>query len=356
MELRRDENNPILERDTIAGYDTLFNPGVCDVGDEIYLIARAARDNRRLAYNNGHHGIYMDQICDHLIFISQDGGKTFAYTGRKMTGSSSTWIDGYTKELCIPSYFGPFGTEDLRLCRIGDQYVGVVHVMTHAPYTGDHKAGGRVGLVITKDFQHYKRILIGPLREECDRDAWVMEHEGGIAYINRLKPDAAGRRNIADPSIQVTFFKDLDELISASPSFWQDMMDHVDRYTILSPTFQWEGRQIGGGPVLPHKEGYIFFYHGCGGAYYTGAALLDSKTLRCIRRYPDPILSPTEWYEKGEFGGDNRNITFVNGARYFNDNGIEIYYGAADSHIARAFVDDVDAFVRDMPVFDPKQC
>lgn len=353
MELRRDENNPILERDTIAGYDTLFNPGVCDTEEGICLIARAARDDRKLAMSNGYN-IYVNQICDHLIFMSKDGGKTFDYTGRKMVGSSSTWIDGYTKELCIPSYFGPFGTEDVRLCKVEGWYVGVVHVMTHNAYTGDHKAGGRVGLVMTKDFRHYKRYLIGPMREECDRDAWIMEHEGRIAYFDRIKPDAANRRKITAPSIQVSFFQNLDELIGASPEYWQDFLDHVDQYTIMSPEYWWEGQQIGGGPVLKHEKGYLMFYHGCGGGYYTGAALLDSKTLRVIKRYTEPVVSPREWYEVGEYGGDGRNITFVNGARYCGENQIEIYYGAADSHVARAFVDDVDKFIEDMPDYQYK--
>lgn len=350
--LRRDADNPILERDTIAGYDTLFNPGVCDMENgDVCLVVRAARDDRKLAYGGENFSIYHNQICDHLLFISHDNGATFEYTGRKITGSSSTWVDGYTGELCIPSYFGPFGTEDVRMCRVEGWYVGVVHVMTHTAYTGDHKAGGRVGLIMTKDFRHYKRYLIGPMREECDRDAWIMEHNGKIAYFNRIKPDAAGRRKITAPSIQVSFFENLEALITASPEYWQDFLDNVEQYTILSPRYWWEGEQIGGGPLLKHKEGYIMFYHGCGGGYYTGAALLDAATLRCIRRYPEPVLEPREWYETGERGGDGKNITFVNGARYCGENQIEIYYGAADSHVARAFVDDVDSFVANMPEF-----
>ncbi|WP_105614563.1 glycoside hydrolase family 130 protein [Vallitalea okinawensis] len=353
MKLRRDSNNPILERDTLVGYDTLFNPGVCDVEDKVYLIVRAARDGRKLVAVSDRAYIYSNQICDHLIFISDDNGKTFDFTGCKMTGSSSTWVDGYTNEVSVPTYFGPFGTEDLRLCKVGNQYIGVGHVMTHTAYTGDHKAGGRVGLVITEDFKHYKRYLIGPLREEGDRDAWIMEHSGKIAYFTRIKPDAAGRREIQYPSIQVIHFDSLQDLITAPPSFWQDYLDHIDEYTILKPTYEWEGIQIGGGPVLEHKEGYIMFYHGVvkGKSYNTGAALLDKETLKCIKKTKEPILVPEEWYETGAYGGDTKNITFASGARYVADNQIEIYYGAADSHTARAFIDDVDEFVKTMPVF-----
>lgn len=352
MELRRDAGNPILERDTIAGYDTLFNPGVCDTEEGVCLIVRAARDSRKLAICGDNFRAYRDQICDHLIFTSHDNGKTFDYTNRKMTGSSSTWLDGYTGEICIPSYFGPFGTEDVRMCRAEGWYIGVVHVMTHEPYTGDHKAGGRVGLILTKDFRHYKRYLIGPMREECDRDAWIMEcDDGRIAYVNRIKPDAANFRKISAPSIQVSFFENLNALITASPQHWQNFLNNVDRYTIMSPKYWWEGQQIGGGPILKCKEGYLMFYHGCGGGYHMGAALLDKETFRCIRRYPEPVLTPEEWYETGAFGGDGKNIIFVNGARYCAENQIEVYYGAADSHVARAYVDDVDRFTAEMPEY-----
>jgi len=47
---------------------------------------------------------------------------------------------------------------------------------------------------------------------------------------------------------------------------------------------------------------------------------------------------------------DTKNVTFVNGARYVSENKIEIYYGAADSHVARAFVDDVDQFIKQMEI------
>ncbi|MCH4888012.1 hypothetical protein EZV73_10530 [Acidaminobacter sp. JC074] len=350
--LRRDENNPILERDTLAGYDTLFNPGVCDVDGKVYMIVRATRDDRKLMAVTDRAYIYANQISDHLIFISEDNGKNFDFTGYKMTGSSSTWIDGYTNETYVPTYFGPFGTEDLRLCKVDDTYIGVVHVMTHTAYTGDHKAGGRVGLVMTKDFKHYKRVLIGSRREEGDRDAWIMKHQGKIAYFTRIKPDASGKRKIKYPSVQVVFFDTLEDLIKAPPSFWDDYLDNIHEYTILEPTYAWEGSQIGGGPILEHKEGYIMFYHGVvkedNKAYNTGAALLDKETLRCIKKTKEAILLPEKWYETASYAGDTKNITFVNGARYSEDNQIEIYYGAADSHVAKAYIDDADAFVDNM--------
>ena len=44
--ITRFAQNPVLERDTIAGYDSLFNPGAIRFGDKVIVVVRAARDNR----------------------------------------------------------------------------------------------------------------------------------------------------------------------------------------------------------------------------------------------------------------------------------------------------------------------
>ena len=166
--ITRFSQNPILERDTIAGYDSMFNPGAIRYGDKIILAVRAARDNRLLIGGTKRNYLYSNQVCDHLIFEGDEDGEIFKFTGRKMTGSAANWLDGYTGEISVPTYYGPYGSEDLRLCQVGQEIVGIVHVNTHEPYRGDHKAG---------------------------------------------------ERKIDKPSIQVAFFKNLEELIKAPPSY-----------------------------------------------------------------------------------------------------------------------------------------
>ncbi len=319
----RYKDNPILERDTIVGYDALFNPGVIDFGDKIILAVRAARDDRKYI-GQGHSGIalFSNQICDHILFESTDG-ENFVMNNYKIAGSSSTWMDYNTGKPAVPTYFGPFGAEDIRLCKIGDTYIGVIHVMTHYAYTGDAKAGGRIGLILTKDFKHFKRYLVGPKREETDRDA---------------------------PTIQVAFFNHLEELLSADDKYWKEHMDNLDQHVILAPKYEWEAQKVGAGPVLEHEKGYILFYHGVNNRVYsTGVALLDKETMKVTYRLPEPLLTPTEWYEIGEFGGDVPNITFVGGARYANDKkSIELYYGAADTHVAKAIVPSVEELIEEI--------
>ncbi len=347
--IQRHPQNPILERDTYVGYDTLFNPGALRVDDKIVLTVRAARDHRFLAGINPRGTIYTNQVCDHILFESVDDGKNFIFTGRKITGSSATWIDGFTQTLATPTYYGPYGTEDLRLCQLGEKYVGVVHVMTHEAYRGDHKAGGRIGLVVTEDFKHFTRWIVGPQREETDRDAWIVKQKDKIAFIHRIKPDESGARKMKRPSIQVAFFNDLKGLIQASPAYWKEHLDHIDNHIILKPVLDWEIKRVGAGPIIEHEAGYVMFYHGVDKnfVYSTGAALLDKTTFQSIARLDQPLLKPETWYERGDFGGDVKNVTFVGGAICCQDDPkrIQLYYGASDSHVARADILNLDQLI-----------
>jgi len=348
--ISRFSQNPILERDTIAGYDSLFNPGAIRYGDKLILVVRAARDNRFLVGATKRNYLYSGQVCDHLIFEGDENGETFNFTGCKMTGSASNWIDGFTGEVLIPTYFGPYGSEDLRLCQVGQELVGVVHVNSHEPHRGGGgKAGGRIGLVITKDFKHYKKWLIGPPREETDRDAGIIDRGNSIALIHRIKPDEAGERKIEKSCIQVAFFKNLEELIKASPSYWQDHLRNIDQHTILAPRNSWEGDKVGAGPIIEHKDGYVMFYHGVDKdlIYSTGAALLDKTTLKTIARFPEPLISPQTWYEAGGRGEDVNKVIFPGGVirNKNNSNHLILYYGAADTHVARADIPDLDKLV-----------
>jgi predicted GH43/DUF377 family glycosyl hydrolase len=104
----------------------------------------------------------------------------------------------------------------------------------------------------------------------------------------------------------------------------------------------WDGVRTGAGAVPFHvPEGWLELYHGvdADGRYAMGALLLDAEDpARVIARSPDPILVPTEDYERTGFYS---NTVFSCGHVPLDDRGerIRMYYGAADCRMAAADFD-----------------
>jgi predicted GH43/DUF377 family glycosyl hydrolase len=99
------------------------------------------------------------------------------------------------------------------------------------------------------------------------------------------------------------------------------------------------------------EKGWLLIYHGvkktsAGPIYRLGVALLDMENpAKLIGRSEEPILSPTEYYERV---GEVPNVVFTCGAVLEKEREIKIYYGAADTSIClvTAHVDDLLSVVK----------
>ena len=109
----------------------------------------------------------------------------------------------------------------------------------------------------------------------------------------------------------------------------------------------WDADRIGpGAPPIRTEKGWLLIYHGvkktsAGPIYRLGVALLDIENpAKLIGRSEEPILSPTEYYERV---GEVPNVVFTCGAILEKEGEIKIYYGAADTSICivTAHVDDL---------------
>ena len=93
---------------------------------------------------------------------------------------------------------------------------------------------------------------------------------------------------------------------------------------------QWESMKIGGGaPPIKTKKGWLIIYHGKGdkSLYSLFCMLLDlDDPSKVVKRAEEPLLTPTEPYEKEGFFG---NVVFSNGV-VEKDGEVFVYYGAAD--------------------------
>ena len=99
----------------------------------------------------------------------------------------------------------------------------------------------------------------------------------------------------------------------------------------------WDSGRVGAGtPPLRIEGGWLEIYHGnCRptapgevGCYQTAAMLLDARDpARVLRRTPEPILAPTEPFERGGLVPD---VVFPTGI-IRRDGQLLIYYGAGDT-------------------------
>jgi predicted GH43/DUF377 family glycosyl hydrolase len=109
----------------------------------------------------------------------------------------------------------------------------------------------------------------------------------------------------------------------------------------MKPERSWESRKIGAGPPpIKTEDGWLLLYHGVEGRrgetiYRAGAALLDlHNPSRVIARSREPILEPTEDYEKY---GDVPNVVFPEGAVVLEGK-LYLYYGGGDKVCCLAMV------------------
>ena len=124
--------------------------------------------------------------------------------------------------------------------------------------------------------------------------------------------------------------------------YWGD-----SRVVFESRPGYWDAAKVGpGAPPFQTEKGWLLIYHGvkntsAGPIYRLGVALFDLENpAKLIGRSEEPILSPTEDYERI---GDVPNVVFTCGAILEKDGEVKIYYGASDTSIclATAHIDNL---------------
>lgn len=138
------------------------------------------------------------------------------------------------------------------------------------------------------------------------------------------------------PTIQLVTYENTEQL---TDDFWSDYVSHLYEHIVLRNSLPHERSHIGAGcPPIETNDGWLLIYHAAestekGLIYHAAAALLDLEDpLKLIGHLKEPLISPTEKYEKK---GVVKNVVFPTGTALFEDE-LYIYYGAADTKIAVA--------------------
>ncbi len=311
--MRRDPRNPILAREHIPAFtpalrdvSSVFNPGAIRYECADLLMLRVQTRSRETA----------------LIpaLVHDDGTHTFF--------DAVATIEGlHEHPETIHHIYDP------RLTRLD----GVIHMVFALDVTDATGAGAcRLGVARMQSPTQWELIAIDPSRDTRNGVLFPRRFNGSFLRLERpnrhTRPDgvATGAAICAATSPDLAAWNLGPEIMAGRWHYWDEL--------------------IGSGPppVLTH-HGWLHLYHGvathfaASNIYQAGVCLLDrDDPTRLIRRGAMNILEPRELYE---LTGQVPNVVFPSGIIVEgidadvpapDDAPVRIYYGAADTCVARA--------------------
>ena len=274
----------------------VFNPGTVRVGDAVHMLYRAVE------------------------------GANFSTIGYARLDSAGNVLERRDQPvICREWDVEKQGVEDPRIVPFdGSNYI------FYTAFDGAHPerdANTRVMMAETKDFCSFSKLgVVGPPGMQ-DKDAFIFPEtaDGKVVYMHRIVPH-----------IQIALFDSIEHFRHPEPGYWQEHLDHLEKYTVMAREFDWETKKIGAGPPpILTDAGWLLIYHGVDAkhVYRAGAALLDAKNPhKVIARLPYPIFQPEREYE---LFGDVNNVVFPEGLALFDDE-LQVFYGGADKVVAMA--------------------
>jgi predicted GH43/DUF377 family glycosyl hydrolase len=205
-------------------------------------------------------------------------------------------------------------------------------------YVAVSKHGAATALASTTDFQHFVRH--GIIFAVENKDVVLFPDRVGDRFAALHRPNGATR--------------------FSSPEMWiarsHDLLHWGSHEPLHVPLAEWESGRIGGGaPPVRVEDGWLEIYHGnrrptqigevgC----YQGAAMLLSadEPGRVLKQAAEPLLWPTEPFERGGFVND---VVFPTGVIERGDEWL-IFYGAGDACTAVARMRRADVLATLKPV------
>jgi predicted GH43/DUF377 family glycosyl hydrolase len=308
----------------------VFNPAAIWHNDEIVLLVRVAERPREVRAGyiglprwTPKHGLNVDWVRNEELTIADPRVVRINSTGLlRLTFWSYLLLircgDGRAVREVTTTVFDPqntweeYGVEDPRLTRIGDRY--------YFTYVAVSRHGVGTALASTQDFQSFQRHGI----------VFCPENKDVVLF-----PERVGGRFVA-------VHRPVGGQAFCRPAMWlarsDDLLHWGEHEALLHGQEDWESARVGSGsPPLLTDRGWLLIYHGsCHvqrpgviGEYRCGALLLDrDHPNRILARSRTPLLGPQTDYERHGFVP---GVVFVSGLTPVGDDGLLVYYGAADT-------------------------
>ena len=310
MLVERFDKNPILAPNKSQSWeaDAVFNGCPVRKDERVYLLYRAVSLPH---YHNSAKTRLM--VSDIGIAESQDG---ITFNNRR--------------RLIIPEKsWERFGCEDPRVTKLDDKYYIFYTALSESPPRAE---GIKVGVAISEDLNSVKeKHLVTPFNakamalfpEKITGKIWA------ILTVHTDKPPAK--------ICLASFDKESDIY---SDDYWHNWYRDFEKYA-LPLTRRLQDHIEVGAPPIKTDYGWLLFYSYIRNYFSPQrlfgieAILLDLENPhKIIARTNTPILMPEEYYERI---GHVPNVIFPSGAMIEDDH-IYLYYGAADTTCALAFI------------------
>ena len=294
----------------------------------------------------------------HIFYRAVQKGN-FSSIGYCRLDGPLTLVERWDKPVMIPEFeYETHGVEDARIVKIEDLF--------YLTYTGYDGTNARGAVATSKDLLHFKKhgVIVPPITyaefvflaessgkvnenyyrnhkfyyQEADPEKKMMLWDKNVIFFPRKINDKLVFLHRIRPGIQIATVNGLKEI---TKEFWENYFLNLQDNIVMDPVYAHESSYIGGGcPPVETEQGWVLIYHGVeetekGRVYSACAALLDlNDPSKEIARLPYALFSPEyEW----ELVGEVNNVCFPTGTALFG-NTLFIYYGAADSLIACAYL------------------
>jgi len=324
MKLKKYAGNPILSPKTENEWESLVtcNPGVFYDKGTFYMLYRAAGNDKehviRFGLATGKDGFHFERFSNLPVFSPGDDSFDSGCV-------EDARIVKFDDEYYITYAYRPFPP---------GQYWNFEHDEVSCPESGDHTPLalknnlGNSGLVVTKDFVHFRRLgrITSSVLDDRDVILFPEKIKGKYWMLHRPKEYVGKKYGTDYPSIWI---KSSDDLLD-----WENKESHLLMKGIPGT---WEEKIGGSTPPLRTNNGWLVLYHGVEdgglGYYRVGALLLDlDNPLKVIAKTPDFIMEPELDYE---LNGYYKGCVFPTGNVIRNDT-LYVYYGGADKYVGVA--------------------
>lgn len=214
-----------------------------------------------------------------------------------------------------------YGCEDPRITRQDGAYYIFYTALSEYPFNAN---GIKVAVAITKDFINFEKHRVTPFNAKA-MCLFPETINGKLAALLTVHTDRPPAR------VALALFEKPEEIWSKT--YWQQWYDDLEDHVLFVRRNGNDHVETGAPPVKT-KQGwlavfsYIKDYFTPPATFGVEAVLLAlDNPFKIIGRTLEPILQPETDYERI---GNVANITFPTGA-LLQDNGLQIYYGAADT-------------------------